>query len=829
MSLMTLAAKISLNAQEFNKGLKDAASNFKDGIGRAAKVGAKAIGVATAAAGAFGLSALKVGGEFDSAMSQVQATLGYTAEDIANNVNGAADAVDALRAKAKEMGAATNFSASQAAEGLNILAMSGYDANQSIDMIEDVLHLAAAGAMDMGSAAAYVSGTMKGFADETKDSGYYADLMAKGATLANTNVSQLGEAMSAGAAGAAAYNQSAESMTISLLRLAEQGEAGSAAGTALAAVMKNLYTPTNQAKKALDELGISAYDANGNYREFNTVIDELQGALTAVNEDGLPKFTNEQIAAYKQTIFGIQGLDAFNKMTVTGVEKQEQWADALAHASDGAGEAAKQYDTMTDNLQGDIDIWNSALDGFKIAVSERFMPAARDIVKFGSESISGLTEAFESGGIEGAVEKLGEILKSGLERAVEALPQVIGVGTQLITSIVNGILGSLPTLVSALPEIGKAIYDGVSNMVPTLLNTGRELFNMLLTGLQESFPDMIPTVMNALMELSGNIREGAQVLVESGLDLIMALVDGITENLPVLIETVPTIISNIAGVINDNAPTILAAGIEIIGKLIEGIINSVPTLIAEFPKILQAIFDVITAFNWWNLGAGIINMLKNGITSILTGIPGSFTKMVNNAWNALKGVDWAGLGRAVMDALKNGITVTISNIPSILSKAGRMAFNAFKSVNWLSLGVNVISGIASGISNGVGRIVEAAKNAAKRALDAAKNFLGIHSPSTVFRDQVGKMMAEGMALGFEKNIPDMDMQAALANTVDNMTVDSPVVPASPGTGGMIVEIPLMLEEGGLREIARASVTFTADELDRLRRNNNREAGMVGVS
>jgi hypothetical protein len=148
----------------------------------------------------FVADSVNVGSAFDSQMSQIAATMGMTTAEIESNIDGAGETFDLLRDKAKEMGADTNFSAAQAAEGLNILAMSGYDAEHSVGMIEDVLHLAAAGTMEMSTAAADISGAMKGFGDATKDSAYYADLMAKGATLANTNVAQLGEALAGSAA-----------------------------------------------------------------------------------------------------------------------------------------------------------------------------------------------------------------------------------------------------------------------------------------------------------------------------------------------------------------------------------------------------------------------------------------------------------------------------------------------------------------------------------------------------------------------------------------------------------------------------------------------------
>ena len=487
------------------------------------------IGAATTATVAFGASAVNTGKDFDAAMSQISATMGMTSDDIANNVEvtiggavvNAGDTFDALREKAMQMGAETNFSATQAAEGLNILAMSGFDAGSSMEMIEDVLHLAAAGGMEMADSAAYIAGSMKGFNDETKDSAYYADLMAKGATLANTSVAQLGEAMSGGAATAAAYSQDADSMTISLLRLAEQGEVGSAASTALAAAMKNLFTPTDQAAAALEELGVAAYDSEGNARDFNNVVDELNAALSTMSD--------EEANAYKQTIFGIQGLDAFNKMTVTSVEKQEEWAAALAASS---GEAAKQYDTMTDNLEGDIAIWNSALDGFKIALSDKLTPAIRDFVQFGSDSLGKLTEALESGDYEAVAEAAGEIVVELLNRLTEMLPDLIEMGATILTTLIDGIAESLPQIMDAATQILMTLVDAILENLPTLLEVALQMIVTLATGIAQHLPELIPAIVDVVLQIVNVLIENLPLLIEAALLLFMGIVEASSRHSP---------------------------------------------------------------------------------------------------------------------------------------------------------------------------------------------------------------------------------------------------------------------------------------------------------
>lgn len=383
-------------------GVGDIGSRAGDTLG-------KAFGKAFTVAAGFIKDSIETGMGFDSAMSQVAATMGTTV-----------DQVGELRDKAKEMGSATNYSATQAAEGLNILAMSGYDAEKSMEMLEDVLHLAAAGGMEMSESAADISGAMKGFGDASKDSAYYADLMAKGATLANTSVSQLGQALADGSSMGKAYSQSAESMTVSLLRLAEQGETGSAAATALSAAYANLYTPMDQAKKAMQELGVEAYDpTTGKAREFNTVVNELNEAIQRESQG------NEAIAnQYKDLIFGKQGLNAYNKLVVTSIEKQEEWAAVLAEST---GAASQQYDTMTDNLAGDLDMMKSAFEGLQIKISEELTADLRDIVQVATEGITWLTEHTHT--LIGIIEGI------GVAFAAMKLPAAIGAVTTAMRTL----------------------------------------------------------------------------------------------------------------------------------------------------------------------------------------------------------------------------------------------------------------------------------------------------------------------------------------------------------------------------------------------------------
>ena len=682
MNFFELYAKLGLDSSEFDEGVdksRDKAEGFgsklKSGLSTAGKVAGVAITAASAAVVKFAKDSLETGQAFDSSMSQIAATLGLTTEEIENNVNGAGDTFQALRDKAQEMGSATNFTAQQAAEGLNILAMSGFSATESIGMIEDVLHLSAAGSMDLATAAGYVSGAMKGFADDTKDAGYYADLMAKGATLANTSVAQLGDAMSSGAAGAAAYGQSADSMTVALLRLAEQGEVGAAAGTALSAAMKDLFTPSDQAAKALKELGVAAYDSEGNARDFNTVVNELQDSLSGM--------TAEEANAYKQTIFGIQGLNAYNKMTVTGIDKQNEWADALAHASDGMGEAAKQYDTMTDNLQGDLDILSSSFDGLKMAVSDTLMDSAREFVQFGSSALSAITEGFKEGGIDGAMEALGEQLSTGLSMIVEKLPDLVSAATKLLSAFGQALVDNLPVLLDSASEIIQMLVDSLGNeeSIQNLVDSAYTIVEQLGQFLIDNAPLLLTAAIQLIMALNEALwdPENLSTLVDTAIELITVLTDALIENLPILIERAPEIIFGIVDAIVENLPKIAEAAFKIMTKLVEAIVEN-------FPKVVEK-------------GKMIVLKVAEGITELRDKMREKANDLIEKIKDGIKEKfeDLKSKGKEIVEKVKEGLTQVIENA----KQWGRDLISNFlsgMSEKWENLKSGV-SGIAQGIKN----------------------------------------------------------------------------------------------------------------------------------
>lgn len=643
MNVMELFVTLAIKDTAYKQGLKDAegnASSSTSKIGGAfkavGKVAKTAMVAGSAAAAAFTKTSIDSGMNFDTAMSQVAATMGTTVDKIEN-----------VKAKAEEMGRTTKYTATEAAEGMNILAQAGLSADEQISGIGTVLNLASAGAMSLEESASYTAGAVKGFGDSMGNASYYADLMAKGATLANTDVRGLGEAFSGSAATAKNYGQAADSVTLSLLRLAEQNVTGSEASTALNRAMADLYTPTDDASKALDQLGVSAYKSNGEAKDFNDLVDELNGSLQGM--------TAEQKNNALATIFTTQGLQAFNKMTASSDATVQKFWKGI---QDSSGSAAQQAATQLDNLQGDITLLSSATEGLQLAFYNTFSGTIRGAIKGITSEVSGLAEAMESGGISGALSKLAQdaINFSG------QLPGLTKIGGDLINGLISSVTQNSGSITTAVSQLLNNLASTISTGLNVFTSVGVNLLTTIANGMTQGIPTFLGQALPMLTQFTESLRSNAGKLINAGLTLIQNIAQGLINSIPVLIAYVPTIITNLAGIINDNAPKILATGVTIITNLAIGLVRAIPLLIANLPKIITAIVSVFTAFNWFSLG-------KNIVTGIIKGVKNLPSLLKGAAKNAVNGFKGAFKGNGILSAVKGAFTKIPSAVKSIFTKA----------------------------------------------------------------------------------------------------------------------------------------------------------------
>ena len=579
-----------------------------------------ALKAALAGLTALGGYAIKVGSDFEATISQVSATMGDSAQKQVKYMGETMTAIEAVEKEAARLGKTTSFSASEAASGFNILAMSGLSAEEQIAAMGNVLDLAAAGALSLEEAASFTTGTIKGFNDSAENAQKYVDLIAKGATLANTDVRGLGEALSQSAAAANANSQSVEGTTLALLRLAEQNVTGSEAATALNRVMTDLFKTSGEGAETLKKLGVDAYDpVTGKARDLNTVIDELNAAL-----DGM---SDAEANAYKETIFSMFGLQAFNKMTVASTEKVNEFKEGIEGASDamdGLGSAHEQAEKMLQNLQGRITIFKSALEGFGNSIYKNMAGPLTELVEVATEVMSELTDAIEG---EEGLAGLGKAVGAGISKIINKIagyaPDVLKCAVDLVKSLVSGLSDSAPEIAKVVAEIGVTLLDGILTIGTQIL----ELVAKVIVDVAHTLTDQAPRIIEVLTTFATTLAETVvnwlPQIVQAVMQLITSVASSLIDALPILIDSLTSLIPRIVEAIVQTQSTFIECVAEIIGK----IASALPQLISQIVSALPALIDAVVAAIL-QLAPKIINCGIQLFTQLIKGLPEVITTIV---------------------------------------------------------------------------------------------------------------------------------------------------------------------------------------------------------
>ena len=397
-----------------NSGFSNGVSNLQATANVAmGNIAANMVSKVSSAAAQIPQQIITVGSGFEASMSQVAATMGITS---------AAAEFKTLSDAAKEMGESTKFSASQAGEALNYLALAGYDANKAVAALPTVLNVAAAGGMELAAASDMVTDAMSALGLETSQMADFSDKLAVTAQKSNTSVSQLGEAILTVGGTAKMLSGGVTEMNTALGILADNGIKGSEGGTALRNVILSLSAPTDTAAAALESLGVTAFDASGSMRPLEDTFADLNTALSTLSDQERTAVLNE--------IFNKVDLKSVNALLGTSSERFDELS---GYISDCAGAAAQMAETMDDNLKGDLTIMQSALEGLGIAAYEKFQVPFRDAVQEVTGYIGDLSLSIADGNLSASVEKISVGFGSLAESAIKI------VGNNVIPTIASGL------------------------------------------------------------------------------------------------------------------------------------------------------------------------------------------------------------------------------------------------------------------------------------------------------------------------------------------------------------------------------------------------------
>lgn len=467
--------------------------------------------------------------------------------------------------------------------------------------------------------------------------------------------------------------------------------------------------------------------------------------------------------------YGFSADEVMDKMMMLGDISQGS-AEKMSRIATAYGQMSSAGKVSLEDVKQMIEAGFNPLQEISESTGES-MASLYDRISKGTISVDEITASMQRATSEGgkyfqSMEKQSQTFSGLISTLKDNAQQLLG---EVVKPISDGLTESLlPAAISAIEQLTQGFEEnGVAGMIQAAGN----IVNGLITGIMENAPFLISTGMELLSQFWLGIATGLPELIVKGFEIVTQLALGIMQNLPQLVTQGSAAITNYVSGLLSALPSVLQSGVQMVLRLVDGIINNLPAIVSA---AAQAIARFVAS-----IASNLPQILSTGIKII--------------------GELASGLIRAIPNL--------VGKIPQIISSIK----NAFLSVDWLSVGVNIIKGIASGVASAAGQLVDAAVSAATDALNWVKSKLGIHSPSRVFRDQVGKNMALGIGVGFEDNIPYKDMEKQANKMVSRIqgAALGVTTSVSPTASGYVAS------RSAVRTTDNSDLIYAVDRLSRL--------------
>lgn len=726
ISAGTIMAYMDLDMSSFNSAIDMAGeqlSGFASGgvagalgsIGAAAETAGRALtlGVTAPLMTAAG-AAIQTGMQFDASMSNVYGLM--------SSLNLSQAQMDALRDTAREMGATTKFSASEAADAMGYMALAGWDDAQVIAGIPGVLNLAAAANMDLAKASDIVTDTMTPFGMAAERAGEAADVFAYAQANSNTTVEALGEAMKYAAPTADAFGMTLQDTAAAMGVLANAGIKGSQGGTTLSAMLRDMKNNAKNGAIAIGKTKVALTNADGSYRSYAAIIRDIDKATSSM--------TASQRDAALGAIFGDESL----KGILATLKQGPDALDAMTEGMYACGGAAEDMAaTMGDNLKGDLAILESGAQDMAIALSDWLMPAARGVVQ-GITDMIGKFNALDDGTkntifrIGAMAAAAGPLLLNGgkvLTLLSGVNPLVVGLGAAAVLAYTHSdaLQGMVAKLGDGVTAFGAALESGAGFTAAFSAGLtaafGEEAAGKVLGAIEgiktaiSTVGDVLTTVTDAVGTFFGSLFDGEGLkqswdnaaAVISGYDwtaLGTSILSGVTGALDAAGEWLKNIFT---------AGLTAAKGVnwfELGTSIHDGIQTILDTAGGWLKSLFEAGKTAAGEISWADIGTAI----WNGVTSVLD-MAGSFLSGLFGLGkdSAIANVDWSAIGTAIW----NGVTGVIDAAGSWLSSLFGFGKSAAEGLPWGEVG--------TAIQTGVGTVLDTAGSWLSAGFDAAKTYV----------------------------------------------------------------------------------------------------------
>ena len=688
----TLKFDTSIDSKGFQSGI--------DGIGSIAEKGLKATGAILAgtatAIGAIGAASVKVGSDFEASMSKVAAISGATGDDL-----------KALTDKAKEMGATTKFSASESADALQYMAMAGWKTEDMLNGLEGIMNLAAASGEDLATTSDIVTDALTAFGLSAEDSTHFADVLAQASSNANTNVGMMGETFKYVAPVAGALGYTAEDTALAIGLMANSGIKASQAGTSLRSIMSRMAKPTKEVQGAMDKLGVSLTDSNGNMKSLNEVMGDLRNGFAGLSE--------AEAAEMAAALGGQEAMSGLLAIVNASDDDFDKLSDAI-YSCDGA--AKRMADTMNDNLQGQITILKSGLEGLGISLYENMEAPLKEVVKEAQNMVQQLQDAFNNGGLDSMVTKAGEVMAQIVTEVAQAAPKLIGTAENLAGSFIQGLVDHKSEFASAgatmVAELVRAIMDVAGDM----WSAGIYLFTEFLQAMTDHSEEMGQSFGEMISKIGEAVQTNLPLIIQAAKDFVAGFCQGLSEEFPGVsalldgffqgfLDTAGDIVQGIVDLIGDIFSVIDSqdpATMEAIGKAIGTIAASIAALkvASEVVGGVKSLLSVLGGFR--KTAGSIIGIVPKVVEGfqLLSGGAGTFSEVLALEFPKLAGI---------ITKVTGSLGTLVSTISGIFTKIGAVVGPAISKI------ASLISSIGPTIA-GIGAVIGG-------AVMAVTNFFGM--------------------------------------------------------------------------------------------------------
>lgn len=682
----TLKFNTAIDSDGFQKGISS--------IGDIAQKGLRATGNilkgSISAIGGLGIAAIKVGADFEAAMSKVEAISGTVAEqDLPDIIQKAKEmslsftegadatetALNILSAKAKEMGASTKFSATESANAFEYMAMAGWKTRDMLDGIEGIMNLAAASGEDLATTSDIVTDALTAFGMSAADSTHFADVLAQASSNANTNVGMMGETFKYVAPVAGALGYTAEDTAIAIGLMANAGIKSSQAGTSLRSMMSRLTKPTKEVQNAMNALGVSLTNSDGSMKTLNEVMKDLREGFHGLSEAEAAEMASS--LAGQEAMSGLLAIvnasdDDFNKL------------ERSIYHCDGA--AAEMAETMSNNLQGQIVILKSGLEGLGISLYENMKDPCMEIVKEAQTMVQELQKAFEDGGLDSVVITFGDILSRIVESVASAAPDLIGAATDLVEAFCIS-LKSSPSIGNAAADLITSLVTGFFSCADVLWTTAITLTDKIADGLVEGAPEMARAAASCVVNIISCLAEVTPDFIAAGKQIIQGIIQGISEEFPNLGAFLSGLFEGFTATI-----TPILSGVINIVKGIFGALSEVdPAVVAELGKAIGTIAAALVAINTVKAATG--NILS--VVSVIGKFAGSAQTALGVIPKLVEGFQLLAGGAGTFSEV---LDLEFPKLAGIISNLG----SAFTTVKTAILGISsTVAGVAAVVGGAV--------------------------------------------------------------------------------------------------------------------------------